>query len=300
MQSNNLITNAPFNLPNIKEMTGALPYSMTNDLLCKMLLERNQPVLKALLASMLRIPRDSITDIQILNPYTHGQSVADKDVILDLKATINHNLRIDLEIQVAKEVFWRERSILYSGRLFDFLSTGEPYSNLQRSIHIGILGFDLFPEEQAQFYSRFMFMEEKNHKIYSDKLQIVVLQLNQINHATEEDKAHNIHLWARFFKATTWEELNMLAKEDIIFHDAAQTIQQITAEEIHKENLRCREKYIASMRTREMIDTQKDTLISQLKEQVTQQSELLSQQGEQISQMLEVIADLKAELTKRT
>lgn len=320
MESNNLITNTPIHLPCIEEMTGNLTYSMTNDLLCKMLLERNEPVLKALLASMLRIPRDSITDIQILNPYTYGQSVADKDVILDLKATINHHLRIDLEVQVTKEIFWRERSILYSGRLFDFLSPGEPYANLQRSIHIGILGFDLFPDEEKLFYSRFMFMNEKNHKIYSDKLQIVVLQLNQIHHATEEDKAHNIHLWARFFKATTWVELNMLAKEDPIFMEAARTIHEITAEEIHRENLRCREKYLASMRTREVIDQQKDTLISQQAEQLSQQAERLSQQEEQISQqaeqlsaqdrqlsqqaeqiskMAEMIAELKAELTKR-
>lgn len=213
--------------------------------------------------------------------------------------TINHHLRIDLEVQVTKEIFWRERSILYSGRLFDFLSPGEPYANLQRSIHIGILGFDLFPDEEKLFYSRFMFMNEKNHKIYSDKLQIVVLQLNQIHHAAEEDKVHNIHLWARFFKATTWVELNMLAKEDPIFMEAARTIHKITAEEIHRENLRCREKYLASMRTREVIDQQKDTLISQQAEQLSAQDRQLSQQAEQISKMAEMIAELKAELTKR-
>lgn len=123
MYENNLITNAPFYSQPLEEMSGALPYSMTNDLLCKMLLERDREVLCSLLSSMLRIPRESITDIQILNPYTHGQSMGNKDVILDLKATINHNLRIDLEIQVAKEIFWWERSILYSGRLFDFLPT---------------------------------------------------------------------------------------------------------------------------------------------------------------------------------
>lgn len=300
MYENNLIKNAPFHLSPLEEMTGALPYSMTNDLLCKMLLERNQQVLRSLLASMLRIPRESITDLQILNPYTTGQSLTDKDVILDLKATINHELRIDLEVQVAKEIFWKERSILYSGRLFDFLSMGESYADLQKSIHIGILGFDLFTEEQAQFYSRFMFMEEKDHKIYSDKLQIVVLQLNQINLATEEDKVHNIHRWARFFKATTWEELHMLAKEDAIFHEAATTIQQITAEEIHRENLRCREKYLLSMRTRDFIEAQQKNTIALQAEEISQLKEQISQQSVQISQLVEMVAELKAEKTEQS
>ncbi len=300
MHSNNLIANdAPINLPPFEEVSGKLVYSMTNDLLCKMLLERNEPVLKALLASLLRIPRESITDIQILNPYLYGHTLLDKDVILDLQATINHSFRINLEIQVNKETFWRERSILYSGRLFDFLSTGEPYSKLQRSIHIGILDFDLFPEEQAQFYSRFMFMNEQNHEIYSDKLQIVVLQLNQLNHATEEDKVHNIHLWARFFKATTWEELNMLSKEEPIFMDAARTIHEITADEINRANLRYREKYLASMRTRDEIDQQKDALISQQGEQLSQQAEQLSQQAEQLSQQAKHISQQDEQLSQQ-
>lgn len=301
MQStNNLITtNVTTDFPTLEEMKGKLVYSMTNDLLCKMLLERNESVLKALLASMLRIPRESITDVQLLNPYIHGQTLLDKNIILDLQATINHDTRINLEIQVSKEDYWRERSIIYSGRLFDFLSPGEPYSKLQRSIHIGILDFDLFPEEEELFYSRFLFMHEKNHKIYSDKLQIVVLQLNQINHATNEDKAHNIHLWAHFFKATTWEELNMLAKEDPIFKEAAKTIHEITADEIERANLRYREKYLASARTNDEVQLQKDQLIAKQAEQISQQSEQLSQQSEQISLLTQRLTELEAKLNKQ-
>ena len=238
-------------LPTFEEVSGPLPYSMTNDLLSKLLLERNELVLKSLLGSLLFIPAHSITDIKILNPYIPGQTLIDKSTILDLRVTINNELRINLEIQVAKEDFWQERSILYTGRLYDFLSHGERYDKLQRAIHIGILDFNLFPEDQSHFYSKYMLMNVKNHELYSDKIQINVLQLNQVNHATEEDKVHNIHLWAEFFKATTWEELKMLAKEDPIFREASKTIYNLTLEDVHRDNLRNREKYLASMRTRE-------------------------------------------------
>lgn len=36
----------------------------------------------------------------------------------------------------------------------------------------------------------------------------------KINLAAEEDKAWEIDYWARLFKATTWEEIKMIAKQN--------------------------------------------------------------------------------------
>ena len=47
-------------LPSFGEVSGPLPYSMTNDLLVKLLLERTQPLLKSLLASLLYLPESAI------------------------------------------------------------------------------------------------------------------------------------------------------------------------------------------------------------------------------------------------
>lgn len=53
-----------------------------------------------------------------------------------------------------------------------------------------------------------------NYTIYSDKLRLSVLDLTHINLATEEDKQYQIDYWASLFKATTWEELKMLAEKN--------------------------------------------------------------------------------------
>ena len=64
----------------------------------------------------------------------------------------------------------------------------------------------------------------KTGNVYSDKFTLSVVELNHIDMATEEDKAYGIDKWAELFKATTWEDINMLAKTDPIIESAAQSI----------------------------------------------------------------------------
>ena len=235
---------SPPNLPfDLEQATGALQYHMTNDLLVKLLLERNENVLKSLLSALLHIPIESITQLQILNPFIQGQTIESKTTVLDIHLVINNDTSIDLEIQVVKEEFWKNRSILYLCRQYDRLKSGDDYSKLIPAIHIGILDFNLFPEDEPEFFSSYKLMNIKNYKIYSDKLQIYVLNLNQINYATEEDKAYNIDYWAKLFKATTWEDLKMLANEDPIFKEASETIYNITQEDSLRAYLLSREIY---------------------------------------------------------
>ncbi len=77
--------------------------------------------------------------------------------------------------------------------------------------HIGFLDFTLFPD-YPEFYATYQMLNVKNHHLYSSKFSLSVIDLNQTNLATDEDKAYGIDYWARLFKVKTWEELKMLAK----------------------------------------------------------------------------------------
>ena len=59
---------------------------------------------------------------------------------------MNNNTLINLEMQVANEGNWPDRSLSYLCRAFDNLNEGENYGDLKPAIHIGILDFTLFPE----------------------------------------------------------------------------------------------------------------------------------------------------------
>ncbi|MBD5496083.1 MAG: hypothetical protein HDR12_17375, partial [Lachnospiraceae bacterium] len=74
-------------------------------------------------------------------------------------------------------------------------------------------------------------MNVKNHHIYSDKLTLSVIDLSQIGLATDEDREYHIDYWAKLFKATTWEEVKMLAAEDKYIDEASKSIFQLSAEE---------------------------------------------------------------------
>ena len=91
---------------------------------------------------------------------------------------------------------------------------------MDSAIHVGILNFSPF-EEQPIFYSRNLLMDVIHHRIYSSKFAVNVLDLSHIELATQEDKNWNLDFWARLFKAKTWEEMKMIAKDNEYFTEAS-------------------------------------------------------------------------------
>jgi hypothetical protein len=70
-----------------------------------------------------------------------------------------------------------------------------------------------------------------------------VVSLKHIDLATDEDKQFGIDRWARLFKSTTWEDIKMLAKNEPIFKDAAETLYDLNADETIRAQCRAREDY---------------------------------------------------------
>lgn len=137
-------------------------------------------------------------------------------------------------------------------------------------IHIGFLNFTLF-EEEPQFYAKYKFMNIENHRIYSDNLELCVLDLTQIELATEEDKAYQIDNWAELFKSKTWEEMKMLAEKNKYIEEAAKTVYRMSAEEQVIKRCRDREDYYSDIRSYQKEIAKKD---AQLAEIMAQNAEL--------------------------
>lgn len=204
----------------LNNLTGKLPHTLTNDYLFHIVFQDNEKILKNLISCLLSIPISDITHIHVENPILPGDKVDEKEFILDLLLILNHNKKIHIEMQVRFQKFWAERSLAYICRAFNSLETGDSYEKISPVIHIGILSFTLFPNH-PEFYSKYQLLNLKTHKPYSDKLQINVLDLTQEKLATQEDIDSGLLYWAMLFKAKTWEEIKMLAKENEIFEDVA-------------------------------------------------------------------------------
>ncbi|MDE6185497.1 MAG: Rpn family recombination-promoting nuclease/putative transposase, partial [Lachnospiraceae bacterium] len=177
-----------------------------------------------------------------------GESINDKTFFLDISVTLNDHTLINLEMQVINERNWPERSLSYLSRTFDNLNSGADYSAVKPAIQIGLLDFTLFPE-YPEFYSTYQFMNTKNFTIYSDKMCLSVLNLTRIDLATEEDQQYHLNDWASLFKATTWEELKMIAKQDEFINEASSTIYQLSQEETIRLQCEAREDFYRRQRS---------------------------------------------------
>lgn len=276
---NQAILKNSFNLANA---TGTIRYNMTNDYMFRAVLQKNQKVLAGLVGALLHLNPEEL-DVEITNPIILGNSIGDKDFILDIQVIVNRRTKLNLEMQVINYGNWKERSLSYLCRSFDNLAKGIDYINISPAIHIGFIDFTLF-EDAPEFYATYMMTNMKNHKVYTDKLQLSVIELKNIDLATEEDCRFQIDRWAKLFKAKTWEELKAMAVTNQYMESAVNTMYELSTDERVQEQCRRRAEY-------EYFQKQQEEKILALNKTVAdQQAEIADKDAE--------IAELKRLLTE--
>lgn len=277
--------------PSVSDNTVVIQYNMTNDYMFRYILQKNKKVLKGLICALLHRTPNEILSVEIQNPIDLSKNITGKDFVLDIKVLLNNNQLLNLEMQVKNEFNWTERSLIYLCRAFDQLQQGQDYEETLPVIHIGFTDFTLFPEE-PEFYATYRMINIKNHsQVYSDKFALSVIDLTQIENATDDDKSSKIDYWARLFKARTWEELQMLAQNDEYLQEAATSIRIANEAEIIREQCRAREDALRHERT---LERDKKRLLA---ENATLQLENSSLQSE-ITSLRKQLAELRNHTVK--
>lgn len=201
-------------------------------------------------------------------------------------------------MQVLNKGYWTDRSLGYLCRSFDNLNKGQDYSETKPVIHISILDFTLFPQF-PELYASYTLMNKKNHNIYSDKLMLSVLDLNQIELATEEDREYQIDCWAALFKAETWEELKMIASKNEYMSEICPTLYKVSAEENIRLQCEALEDYYRQQRTiQSEMDKMNRELASMAQKVEAAQAEAKAVKAEANSAKTEV-STLKAALAEK-
>lgn len=220
--------------------TGKLPYRLTNDYLFRAVFQARPKALEGLCRSVLHLSAEDTISVTLQNPIELGKKIEDKEFILDLAVLINNSRYLNLEMQVYHDPNWVDRSISYTSRCFDNLNRGETHDQVLPVTHVGFLNYTLFPE-YPEFHANYQLMNTENHQIYSSKFRINVIDLTQIELATEEDKKYGVDRWARVFTATTWEEINMLAQNNEYLQEAVSGVRELTEEEKIRQRCQARE-----------------------------------------------------------
>lgn len=268
--------------------TGKIDYTLMNDYMFRAVLQEHENVLKGLIASLLHLNPETIKSTTILNPIELGKDYSDKTFVLDIKVLLNNAAVINLEMQVASQDFWTNRSLSYLCSIFQNLESGDDYAQIKPAYHIGILNFSPFPD-YPEFYATNQMMNIKEHYIYNDNFTLNVLDLTQIHLATEEDKAYKIDYWAKLFKAKTWEDLKMLAQNNNVFEE--------TCEAVYKLNQDPEARYICEMREEgQRILRTYQNMIKAKETALAEKDEKLAEKDEEIAEKDAIIAALQAQI----
>ena len=259
---------------------GPVSIPLTNDYMFRACLQKNNKALKGLISSLMHLPVNEIASVEIANPIELGESISDKTFFLDVRIVLNNEALINLEMQVINRHNWPERSLSYLCRAFDNLHQGEEYENIRPVIQISLLDFTLF-NNHPEFYATYKFLNVKNYTVYSDKLRLSVLNLTRTDLATEEDKRYQTDYWAALFKATTWEEIKMLAQKNEFISDASATIYQLSQEEKIRLQCEAREDFYRQQkgmeRRMERLTSENQELVSEKQKLVGEKQKLLNE-----------------------
>ena len=226
----------------ISQMSGRLRYTLTNDYLFRAVFQTNQKVLKGLLASVLHLEPEDIQKLVILNPILLGQTMNEKTCILDLYLLMNDHTRINIEMQVAPKSYYRDRTLLYTGRAYDSLERGAEYGLLRPVVHISLLA-EPPRTGKKKFYSEWMMLDIEDHEIFSRNFRIIVVQLKENKQAKEREINSGLARWARLFLAETWEELQEIIKESDWMAETVYTLRNLTEDEKIRLECEARERY---------------------------------------------------------
>jgi len=210
-----------------------LKFPPKTDILFKLFFVKNRELLRSFLAAALKIPRNSIGEIVIINPEILPDFASGKTCRLDLRLTVDDKV-VDVEIQLENEGNFKERSLFYLAKMMgETLKSGKDYITIPKVILISILDFNLFDCEE--FHSEFRVLERTRHEELTDKFAMHYFELNKAPDVIESQDG--IEPWLALFRAETEEELDKIEK---IGGDMAEAVQQMrylpgTPEFLHME-----------------------------------------------------------------
>lgn len=125
-------------------------------------LMRNEKVRKGIIAALLGVRPEEIKETRLLPTILRKEYEDDKYGILDVRVEMHDGTQIDFEMQVAEFDFWKKRIVFYLSKMVtDQIHKGDDYDKIQKCIHVSILDFVHFPEDN-RYYRKITFCDTKN------------------------------------------------------------------------------------------------------------------------------------------
>lgn len=200
----------------------------------------NEEFLTEFLSSLLNI---KIKNIEIMHDIHLEKDIEDDKLgIIDVRAVINDNSIINIEIQLRNEFNIIERSTFYGSKLVsDQLRKNDLYKDLKPVIVICILDYNFFPFEE---YINDTVMVLNKHRKFdvNENMKYYYIELPKFR-KSNYNRESIINQWLTFIDSENSKELEEIMKKNNTIKKANDELEYLEGDEAFKRKVELREKY---------------------------------------------------------
>ncbi len=203
--------------------------------------QENEKITKGLIHSVIQ---EEVESIELeKTPYLWGNNVEDKVGIIDVRAVVNGNTHIDIEMQMINQENIEKRILYYWSKLYsNQLKRGENYNKLQRTICILFINEEIKKLENLPMQTTWKIIETKERKIIlTNDLELNIIEMSKHN---EKEDNGELNKWIMFLQNPESEAVREMAQYDEEIKEAIEKLEEISSDEEKIRVAELREKYI--------------------------------------------------------
>ncbi|MFM2343605.1 MAG: hypothetical protein RLZZ210_213 [Pseudomonadota bacterium] len=181
--------------------------------------ESSKPQLISFLNSILP-QHHQVTSLEYTKNEYQGLTEFDRKAILDISCKTPSGETIIIELQKAKQNYFKDRSLYYSSfPIIQQAQKGEWNYKLNAVYTIAILDFTFSEDNDSNTVVHTVQLKDQNNKLFYDKLMFVYLTLPNFN-KTEKELVSNQDKWFYLFKNLAYcDDIPDIYKKDKLFED---------------------------------------------------------------------------------
>ena len=214
-----------------------------NDVIFKNLFsaKRNEDLLVDFLESILQIKIEKIEAQKEVEPEVHN--IEEKQGRLDIKATINDEIIVDVEMQNIDYKDTEKRAVFYAGCLIrDSIKTKEAYKIIKDIAIIWILDYEL-DNENTEYFTETMTVDKKYCKYEIIRgVKYYFIELPKFRRMVTEKPETNIENWLAFVDYKRKELIEMAMNQNEKIRRANEEYEYLTGDEAIKRRTELRER----------------------------------------------------------
>ena len=203
--------------------------------------KENERITKSLIEDVIQ-EKVEIIELE-KTPYLWGSQAEDKVGIIDVRARINDNTNVDIEMQMANQENIEKRILYYWSKLYSKqLKRGERYYQLERTICILFINDEIKKLENLPMKTTWKIIETEGRKtILTNDLEICIIEIPKLK---RNEEIGDLRKWVMFLEDPGSEVIKKMAKEDEEIKEALDKLEEISSDEEKIRIAELREKYI--------------------------------------------------------